>query len=180
MKSLLSTVSSLSAVLLSFLQPAFANVPFDNLPNEYKPLYSAINGAGVELKFSDSHQTCKGSEGLYLRDKAIILVCSSGFPNWSPNSLDTLRHEAHHVLQDCRAGDGVGGNIGLFFSSIADLQAFIHSSLSMPKIDQIVNSYTAVNTPPRVILLELEAFAAANTVGPLKTAKAISNLCPVK
>jgi len=180
MKPLLSIASAFSAALLSFLQPAFAITPLDNLPNEYKPLFSAIDKAGVKVLFSDTDQICRGSQGLYLRDRGVITVCSPTFPNWTLESLDTLRHEAHHVLQDCRAGDGIGGDIGLFFNSPSDLQKFISSSLSMFEIHQIISAYSSMDTPAGIILLELEAFAAAESITPSAIAKAISTTCSIE
>ena len=69
-----------------------------------------IRTAGVTILLNDP-QFVKMVCGMYSPTHRVLVVCQDDrYPistkeiEWTPNDYDTLRHESHHVLQDCLDG----------------------------------------------------------------------------
>jgi len=76
---------------------------------------------------------------------------------WTDNDLDTLRHEAHHMIQDCAAG-GIGDgkmSLMLFVS---------RSGYTLEQVKQIAKHYQQQGVTGYDMLMELEAFAVARSI----------------
>ena len=57
-----------------------------------------------------------GITNLWVR--VLMVICQENripgvreMTSWTEEDLDTLRHESHHLVQDCRGGDGRGDNV---------------------------------------------------------------------
>ena len=148
------------------------------LDADHKVLVEAITRAGVSIQVNVGSSCDGGWDGVYMPQDRILAVCQDDAPAvhwsevpWTENDLDTLRHEAVHLLQDCNAGDGPGGYTRHWFDE-ADRAEFVTSALSRRKIERILQMYG--DQPDFVIEAELEAFSIAATVGPGKIAEAIN------
>ena len=97
----------------------------------------------------------------------------------TPNDLDTLRHEAHHVIQDCLKG-GIGDRESdLFFDEREEFVEFVSNALTDYQIEKIIEGYRERGADEDTIIKEVEAFAVASSIGPETIAGAVDNLCRV-
>ena len=83
---------------------------------------------------------------------------------WTANDLDTLRHEAWHMIQDCR--DGVRGDAEL--SPMQYTQEYVRQLVELAevvlgadKVESIIRGYSANGLGHRDITMEIEAFTSA-------------------
>ena len=155
------------------------------LDQGHNQLVRALTRAGVTVQVNVGSSCNDGSDGVYFPQRGVLAVCQDNAPRphwseirWTANDLDTLRHEAVHVLQDCNAEDGIGGYTRLWFSSEAKRVDFVTDSLSQDKIRWIIKSYGDNGADEFTIKAELEAFAIAATVNPESIAKALNSTCP--
>ena len=164
---------------LSLTNPAFAG----NTLGDHLELVETINRAGVVTLINT--EDCKpGVDGYYWSKGRTLVVCqdlsSPGGPttDWTANDLDTLRHEAQHLIQDCMVG-GVGDNrAGLYFETIDELKEFLEgSSLTGEQIKKIIEVYQEDGVSDKVILEELEAFAVARDVNASSISNAVKTFC---
>jgi len=149
-----------------------------NLPNDHAVLVNALNRAGVEVEVNPiDDKSCAMNDGSYVPEEKKLVICGETSLRWSSNGLDTLRHESQHVLQDCVAGDGLGGYMSLYFDSPKSLEAFAVKALDRQKLNWIVDTYSKRGETVGVILMEVEAFSVAASVSPAEIAKSISKTC---
>ncbi len=177
---LASVLIGSSLVLLS--SPVRANTVWD----EHVKLWNALDTVGIETVLNDPNYCSEDSDGLYYSRGRTLIVCqdnastlSSKEVDWTSNDLDTLRHEAHHVIQDCLAGDIGDSELGNYFSDSSDYENFISGSLTLEQAQRIVESYREVGAPDDIILKELEAFAVAKTVSASSIADVLLKVCSV-
>ena len=156
------------------------------LDQEHQVLVNAITRAGVTIQVNVGSSCDGGHDGVYMPQDRILAVCQDNAPQthwsevrWTASDLDTLRHEAVHLLQDCNAGDGLGGYARHWFSTDEKRVAFVKKSLSQRKIKWIINTYTKNGANDFIVEAELEAFAIAATVNPTTIANAINSTCSI-
>ena len=154
------------------------------LDNGHNELVRALTRVGVQVQVNVGSSCEDGSDGVYFPQRGVLAVCQDNAPRahwsevrWTANDLDTLRHEAVHVLQDCNAGDGLGGYTRLWFETEARRVDYVTDSLSQDKIRWIIKSYGDGGADEFTIKAELEAFAIAATVNPESIAKALNSTC---
>jgi len=80
----------------------------------------------------------------------------------SDDDLDTIRHEAHHIIQDCQDGV-IDGRLDRYFSDPAKRAEFMESYPDWKEY-KIVEEYREDGASEHVIRLELEAWAVADLV----------------
>jgi len=98
--------------------------------------------------------------------------------DWTPNDLDTLRHEAHHVVQDCKVGAQGDDLLGSVFESEEDWKQFIlNSGYSVAELNGIAESYAERGADDETLVIELEAFAVANVINANDIAQAVRTYC---
>ena len=156
------------------------------LDQEHQTLVNAITRAGVTVQVNVGSSCEGGHDGVYMPQDRLLAVCQDKAPQvhwseveWTANDLDTLRHEAVHLLQDCAAGDGPGGYARLWFSTDEKRVSFVTDALSQRKIKCIIKTYSDNGANDFVVEAELEAFAVAATVNPTTIANAINSTCRI-
>ena len=159
-----------------------ANTAQAALPNDHKPLLQSVLDAGVRVYVNTQH--CEQNEhlnGFYISQASVLVVCQDNMKEvgeetvWSANDLDTLRHESHHLLQDCLVTRGDGKMDPLFPDT---LEQFIRqSSLTPEAVRRIIAIYLQNGADTDTVELELEAFAVAADVAPGDIAKGIDKFC---
>ena len=82
---------------------------------------------------------------------------------WKAEDLDTLRHESHHVVQDCVAGDIADGSLSTLFDDPDEWKEFVSSGLSETAIRGIIEAYSTGDNNG-LVARELEAFSVASSV----------------
>lgn len=123
----------------------------------------------------------KNTYGYYWGVRELLVVCQQNarkpdvVTEWTREDYDTLRHEAHHLLQDCTVGTYGDAKTGLFFGEEREFWEFVNSVLTPEIIAKIQKTYDDRSYDD--ILMELEAFAVARSVSPDVLANAINSLC---
>ena len=158
---------------------------FRYLDPAHVQLVQAITNAGVSVQVNVGSNCDSGSDGVYFPQRGILAVCQDNAPQahwsevrWTANDLDTLRHEAVHLLQDCHAQDGVGGYSRLWFSNDDARIEFVVDALDMDKIEWIIDTYAESGANEFEIKAELEAFSIAEVISPSLIAQSINRTCP--
>ena len=155
--------------------------------DEHINLWDSLEQAGVNIVLNDV-EFCgeTGVAGAYISSMKTLVVCqdnasplSSRQVYWTQNDLDTLRHEAHHVVQDCIVGGLGDGDAGPLFDTKDKLIDFVDDILTAEQVDSIISNYREKGASNGVIIMEVEAFAVAAGVSPDKIAEAITEVCNV-
>ena len=114
----------------------------------------------------------------------MLIVCQdngvAGGPQvtWTENDLDTLRHESHHVVQDCNEGTIADGLIDNLFYEEQELIDFISgSSLSAEEVKNLVSVLEKDGLSPSSILIELEAYVVARDIDASTIADKVREFC---
>ena len=91
--------------------------------------------------------------------------------DWTEEDYDTLRHEAHHLVQDCR-DKSLNSELHAVYTEPISLAK---ATLSPQRIDWIIESYGEQGD--HVIVMELEAFSVAQINDPLEQVQDIQTYC---
>lgn len=149
--------------------PAVAETP-------HVTLARAIERSGVDLQINPSDCFTRTALGWYNSLQRRMVICLEGGygAKWSGEDLDTLRHEAQHLIQDCVAGEHHDGKLAPFFGDVGGMG---RKHIGQAAIDRIIEQYSAQGAPPYVLVLEVEAFTAAAMNVPVAQAEAIGEFC---
>ena len=90
---------------------------------------------------------------------------------WTEEDLDTLRHEAQHLIQDCMDGSRQGA-LGAVYKDPIGLAKDV---LGNDGIQNIIEAYS--DQSDHIKVMELEAFSVAAMNDPLDQARDIQNFC---
>lgn len=155
--------------------------------DDHISLWNSLERAGINIVINDVDFCGDGRvDGAYIPRLKTLVICqdnaspiSSRQVDWTENDLDTLRHEAHHVVQDClrgRIGDGLSGPL---FNTRETLSEFVDDILTDQQIDWIIRNYREQGADNDVIIMEVEAFAVAEGVSPETIADGIDKSCNI-
>jgi hypothetical protein len=131
------------------------------------------------LKINPSSCWAKNAFGWYWAARNEMVICqenkrTSGVEaRWTEEDLDTLRHEAQHMVQDCMDGSR-NGRLGSVYN---DPIALAKGTLSQVHIKKIVESYTNDGASEHVVIMELEAFSVAAMNDPAEQVRDIQKFC---
>lgn len=178
----------LLAAAASALMPSAAmadGLMLQEHPDHYK-LWRELETAGIEMVINDPIMCGEEAQGLYGWNGdagfAVLIVCQdNGRPGglevrWTRNDLDTLRHEAHHVVQDCLVGSFGDGKFSLLFDTPEKMSNFLDiSGASWADVQKIFQTYS--DTSKDVQWREVEAFWVARGVSADAIAEAVRNQC---
>jgi len=151
--------------------------------NEHIQLGNAVKSTGVSLQYNPmSCDEKPGAMGWYWSARSELVICqenhqaSDGYWNevqWTEEDLDTLRHEAQHLIQDCMDGSRNGN----FRSVYKDPIALAKGTLSQRDINNIVESYRSDGASEHIVVMELEAFSVAAMNNPAEQVRDINKFC---
>tara|TARA_R110001592_G_scaffold22603_2_gene89676 strand:- start:3148 stop:3675 length:528 start_codon:yes stop_codon:yes gene_type:complete len=163
MKKLATLATALT--LLMPMAPAHAQSK-----DSYKRLWQAVRAAGVTIYINPPE--CYGAtfDGNYRSAMRTMTICqdngiagSNQETDWTDNDLDTLRHEAHHVTQDCIYGGAANNRLGTIY---IDTYGFARQFFDDTVIAKIVTNYRILGANEHVTVLEVEASAVAEMNDP--------------
>lgn len=164
----------------------FLSSPAKASTDGHEELWDSLQDVGITIVVNNSDHCDGDYNGAYLPLKRTLIVCQDNASSlttsqvaWTNNDLDTLRHEAHHVLQDCMRGELGDGYARPFFDDFDEYTDFVEESLNERQIEMIIKSYRENGATDELIFLELEAFAVAKDISPELIAEAIDGLCRV-
>ena len=146
-------------------------------------LWRAIESVGVTPLVNHPTYCNDETDGQYRTAERIMVVCQDlakaydgNQVDWTPNDIDTLKHEAHHIVQDCvssRLGDGV---LNPVFEG-DEFYEFVRNAFTPEELTKIQNIYRAQGASNAVIVMEMEAFATAKMVDSSTIAKVLIEIC---
>ena len=161
---------------------AAAPAKADEMKN-HQVLWNALERAGVEIVVNHQ-EACDDNWGgaMYMTfpdKKTAIVICQDEGANaefneqvtWTANDLDSLRHEAQHVVQDCKHGV-IGDNILDIFLTEEGVRKAVNMYLTEDLVKMITENYDQEDH-----WIEYEAFAVAAGVSPLSIADAVDTVC---
>lgn len=154
-----------------------------NTLEDHNQLWSALQSVGVTTQTNNVECFRHPGEfdGYYHSAQRTLVVCQRGAGKlnqavtWSENDLDTLRHEAQHVIQDCMAGDLGDNQFSPLYNDPERFRAFVSARLTETEIQNIINAYD--DKSDAVIKNEIEAFAVARHVDASLLAEGVVDLC---
>ena len=161
-------VSLLAAA--SILTPSVAKA--QNSPKDHLDLWNSLQSLGVTTLYNHTlHCPSDGSiDGKYYINSAMLIVCQDNMTShlkeqeWTDNDFDTLRHEAHHVIQDCAHGELADGLTAPMFSE-KDLVRFLKaSSFTEEQLASLYGMMKADGLDDITIQEELEAHTVAKDI----------------
>lgn len=192
---LFSSIAAGIVALTGMVSPAMAYTQqeFDN----HAELFDTVQSLGVPI-YINHRQACDpksnggvNANGWYAvmnNGAQVIIVCQeNGTPGgpqveWTANDLDTLRHEAWHMIQDCADGrqdmsldlilDG-----GKYSNGVTRVDVIL--ALGNEKAQRIIYAYTTGGASEEIVLAELEAFAVAANVPVTTITNYMNGVCGV-
>ena len=183
MKKVLASIAAAFAVMA----PSGAFAQSSNDFKAHQELFTSLEQAGVTVIVNSKiHCSDSTTDGKYILRSALLTICQDNATvmngkqvTWTDNDLDTLRHEAHHVVQDCVSGTLGDGNLSLYFGDEDTLYEFLAKSPSWTS-DEIVDLYKTLRSDGlshRVALQELEAYIVGTDISASSINKSVRNLC---
>ena len=167
------------------LMPAFfPNIATANtIAEQHRYLARTIVSLGIPVTMNTQHHCSPGESGSYF-SAGFMVICQDHHTGngkevqWTANDYDTLRHEAHHLLQDCAAGSIGDRKMSLMFNTKEDLLKFLNGSgYSQEQLQSIVNHYQKQGITGYDLLMELEAFAVARSIPANMIADKLKEYC---
>ena len=139
----------------------------------------AVVSTGITLKINPTECNFKNAMGWYWAGGREMVICQENAKGgqaetyWTAEDLDTLRHEAQHLIQDCMNGR-LDGNLGSVYQ---DPIALAKNTLTDRHIEAIIKSYTEGGASEHIVVMELEAFSVAALNDPAEQTADIAKFC---
>ena len=152
--------------------------------NAHIRLIEAIEASGVSVSFNEkdkcySPNRAERIAGFYSGYYEHLAVCQDNATSWNgeivqatDNDLDTIRHEAHHLVQDCSDGR-IDGELVRFF----DEDSAFMAEMPARRKAWVRRVYSEAGASEDVIELEFEAFHVARHVSADTITSAVTRLC---
>ena len=143
-------------------------------------LSKAVQRAGISVYVN--HKVCDegNSLGMYIPSHNSIVICqenrhrgSDTVVAWTEEDYDTLRHEVHHVVQDCMDST-YDGELGSVYK---DPIAFGVNTLGKDRAIHIAELYERNGASEHIQVMEIEAFAVAAQNDPAEQVRDINRFC---
>ena len=163
--------------MMGCIAPVMADERFS--PEAHMRLLETVESLGVDVHI-DHKSICQGTHGAYGSRQGIFVVCRASSKEtrgeWTPNDLDTIRHEAQHVLQDCIANGLGDGEFRTMFEGEM-LDRFVRETIGYEQAERIVEIYRGNGTPEDQLMTEVEAFAIAAVIPPGMIEEKLKEVC---
>ena len=147
----------------------------------YERLWQAIRAAGVYIYLNPPECYGASYDGVYRSARQAITICqdngiggSNQETDWTTNDLDTLRHEAHHVAQDCISGGAANNSLDAIY---VDTYNFARQFFDDTVIRKIVTRYRILGANDHLAVMEVEAMAVAEMNNPDEQVRTIKKYC---
>ena len=146
---------------------------------DHVSLARAIESTGITLKINPVECGTKDGKvyGWYWAAKQEMVVCQEhGRPGgpivkWTEEDLDTLRHEAQHLIQDCMDGE-LDGRLQSVYKYPIVLGLDVIGPDGVASVSRVYH-----DAGSNVIIMEIEAFAVAAMNDPLEQVQDIGKYC---
>jgi hypothetical protein len=174
MKKLLPIAAAVATAFSMAPAQASTTAAHDRLVDELQRV-----GVTIYLNSPD----CKGASfaGYYRSSASRMVICQDNGidgtfqqARWTANDLDTLRHEAHHVAQDCMGTIRGNNELGTIYTKPFEFAQQFFGTIT---IQNIVATYKGLGASPQVQVLEVEAFAVAEMNNPDQQVSDLRKYC---
>ncbi len=172
----------LAITALFAVAPAALAGPRYNLNQAHLNLIDAVKTTGVAVKVNTS--SCykgDGSKlfGWYWSKHSELVVCQSNSDasdvntllDFTSEDLDTLRHEAQHLIQDCMDGT-LQGSLDPVYTRPLAMGKLV---MGQPEVLRVFEAYADLSVERQI--LEVEAFAVAHMNDPNEQVADIKKYC---
>ena len=154
---------------------------------QHQQLWNAVESTGVNISVNQAeycHPKFNGGRkffGFYHGPARLLVICqeqalrndtfNQGQLQWSEEDFDTLRHESHHLVQDCRDKE-LNQELDTVYTKPVELGFEV---LGRDGVMGVLQSYSHASDEMKV--LEIEAFAVAAINDPLEQVADIKTYC---
>ena len=168
-----------AAAVMLVSTPVYAG----NSVEDHRELWAAVERTGVTVMLNHPEMCGGGIMGLYSSVERVMMICQDesikplDHVGWTENDFDTLRHEAHHLLQDCKDGRVGDGRLipALSAEYLAELAE--ESGMTLADVKDIQETYGGKGASDDVIRNEVEAFIVANSIPASTLAETLVKHC---
>ena len=170
------------ACTLVGVMPAHA----ETVMEQHERLWNTVQDVGVSIVVNDPVE-CKGEwggGGYYSRAQQLVICQDGGIAagkgtqvEWTPNDLDTLRHEAHHIVQDCEAGQLGDSQLVVYHTGDDMIKLIEGSSYTKEQLLFIWEEYGKMGATEKVQLEEVEAMIIAKDIPAGRIANQLIRSC---
>jgi hypothetical protein len=173
MSKITTTIVATLTALATFTPVARAESNY----SDHMVLGDAVRSTGISLKINPMRCWSKAAFGWYYAARNEMVICQENKfkvdveARWTEEDLDTLRHEAQHLIQDCMDGSRQGVLASVYKEPIE----LAKSVLGTERIGYILREYSHASNHIKV--MELEAFSVALMNVPLEQARDIQTYC---
>lgn len=196
LRSIFTAFLSVSIAVVGAL-PAVANPNASQEGNsiqDHIQLVNTLRDNGVPVFFNTPQcKPLKGStvkpSGMYLPDYNVMIICQDNgstdqqLVEMTLNDLDTIRHESHHAIQDCKDGLINSTMVSLFplqsdNPEEVTLDQFVTAAgLSAEQLETIQSGYQRMGYSDEVINLEYEAWSAGYAISAATISQGVNHYC---
>ena len=172
-----SIISALA--LTAIVAPQASANTFDR----HNHLIDMVKATGVEFKINPTECDTMNAMGwfmTYRNGHQEMVICqenkikgSTRQVRWTAEDLDTIRHEAHHLTQDCMDGSR-NGALGAVYKRPIELG---YRVMGQAKTNWVAESYAENGASGHIQVMEIEAFAVAQMNDPIDQANDIRRYC---
>ena len=149
--------------------------------DDHLALWKAAQATGVRTLINPDRCDTEKAYGWYWAAANELVVCqenkikgSNAQVEWTEEDYDTLRHEAHHLVQDCMARDNRDGLLGAVYRQPIELG---YDVLGKARSHRIAELYAENGASEHIQIMEIEAFAVAAMNNPLEQVQDIQRYC---
>lgn len=152
---------------------------------DHNHLWQTIQSIGVRTRINDTNMCDDGTAGAYYSTLRILLICQDNsiipeqIVTWTANDMDTLRHEAHHIVQDCNSGRLGDARLGEIFTNPRQYNQFVRRAIGEDSARNIAQQYGSRGADQAEIFVEIEAFSVAASVPARDIADKMVEFCQV-
>lgn len=180
MKKFLSTVLTSTVTIFALTaSSAYAQNTF----KDHEKLYQTLKEVGVIVKINSKLHCSGENDGVYYPHIGLLVICQDDMVSygkqelWTVNDFNTLRHEAHHVVQDCAAESLGDGLLSTLFSEDELVEFLKSSSVSLKNLQSLYDMLDAQGLSEFKIQQELEAYVVAQDVPASSIEQKIRQFC---
>ncbi len=174
----------LQTLLAGALTPLFLSMPALASPEAHKRLVGAVESIGVTVLINNYQLCDDDSDGMYSSGYGAMVICQDNMikPDkvvaWTENDYDTLRHEAHHIVQDCIDGQRGDNNLETVFEG-RELAEFVYNSgIGEQELEGIIGTYQGKRgLDDEQTMVEIEAFAVARSISADSITNTLLRVC---
>ena len=183
---MLKQITTAAAALLLAMPGMAETAPKTGTWEDHQRLWLAIASTGTVVKINTP--TCFTNDapmGYYAYDNqgnSEFVICQDNATNatevnWTDNDLDTLRHEAVHLIQDCADGVRADGLLSPLGSS-QEILALVDRSIGRESAQRIIEVYRENGLESESgLMAEVEAFSAADSVSAATLTEMVGEAC---